>query len=136
MDVKVSDLMRSNVIYTTAKQTLGHVRTMVEKNNLSVLPVIDKDEFVVGIISIKDLLKESSTSKTVDQIMTTPVHSIPQYDSIQTAARMMRNKKIHHLVVTHEKKLVGILSSFDLLKCVENHRFVMKNKGTEKRART
>ena len=30
------------------------------------------------------------------------------------------------LVVTHEQKVVGILSSFDLLKLVEGHRFVAK----------
>ncbi len=135
MDVKVNDLMRTNVIFTTPKQTLGHVKTMIEKNKISVLPVIDKEEYVIGILSVKDLIKEESTSKTVDQIMHTPVHCIPQYESIQIAARMMRNKKVHHLVVTHEKKLTGIISSFDLLKCVEEHRFVMKNKGTEKRAR-
>ena len=36
-------------------------------------------------------------------------------------------RKIHHAVVTHEKKVVGMISSFDLLKLVEDHRFVMKN---------
>jgi signal-transduction protein with cAMP-binding, CBS, and nucleotidyltransferase domain len=39
----------------------------------------------------------------------------------------MRNHKIHHLIVTHEQKVVGILSAFDLLKLVENHRFIDKN---------
>ena len=39
----------------------------------------------------------------------------------------MRNHRIHHVVVTHEKKVVGILSAFDLLKLVEDHRFVMKS---------
>jgi signal-transduction protein with cAMP-binding, CBS, and nucleotidyltransferase domain len=54
---------------------------------------------------------------------------------------MMRNHKIHHLIVTHEQKVVGIISSFDLLTLVEDHRFVMKNaptpnhKSTGKRAK-
>ena len=42
----------------------------------------------------------------------------------------MRNHQIHHLVVTHEQKIVGVLSAFDLLKLVEDHRFVMKNPST------
>jgi hypothetical protein len=35
-------------------------------------------------------------------------------------------------VVTHEKKVVGILSSFDLLKLVEEHRWVPKNPPSPK----
>ena len=45
---------------------------------------------------------------------------------------MMRNHKIHHLMVTSEQKIVGVISSFDLLKLVEGHRFVMKNPPTQK----
>jgi signal-transduction protein with cAMP-binding, CBS, and nucleotidyltransferase domain len=62
--------------------------------------------------------------------MTKPVHTIPQYDDVSTAARIMRNHRIHRVVVTHEQKVVGILSSFDLLKLVEGHRFVTKNAPT------
>ena len=39
----------------------------------------------------------------------------------------MRKHRVNHVIVTHEKKIVGILSSFDLLQLVEEHRFVMKN---------
>ena len=38
----------------------------------------------------------------------------------------MRKNKVHHVVVTHEKRVVGLISSFDLLKLVEGHRFVSK----------
>jgi hypothetical protein len=47
---------------------------------------------------------------------------------------MMRSKSRGcGVVVTHEKKVVGVLSSFDLLKLVEGHRFVAKNPPTESR---
>ena len=59
--------------------------------------------------------------------------TIPQYDDVSIAARIMRNHKIHHLMVTSEQKIVGVLSSFDLLKLVEGHRFVMKNAPTPSR---
>jgi signal-transduction protein with cAMP-binding, CBS, and nucleotidyltransferase domain len=42
----------------------------------------------------------------------------------------MRNHHIHHLVVTHENEIVGVLSSFDLLQLVEDHRFAIKNPPT------
>jgi signal-transduction protein with cAMP-binding, CBS, and nucleotidyltransferase domain len=62
--------------------------------------------------------------------MTEKVYTVPRYDDVSSAARVMRNHKIHHVVVTHEQQVVGILSSFDLLKLVEDHRFVPKNAPT------
>ena len=47
----------------------------------------------------------------------------------------MRNHHIHHLVVTHEQKVVGMISAFDLLKLVESHRFVAKNPPTSSKRR-
>jgi CBS domain-containing protein len=66
-------------------------------------------------------------------VMTEGVYTVPKYDDVSIAARVMRNHKIHRVVVTHEKKVVGVLSSFDLLKLVEGHRFVAKNPPTESR---
>jgi signal-transduction protein with cAMP-binding, CBS, and nucleotidyltransferase domain len=43
----------------------------------------------------------------------------------------MRNHGIHRVVVTHEQKVVGVLSSFDLLTLVEDRRWVAKNPPTE-----
>ena len=62
--------------------------------------------------------------------MTEKVYTVPKYDDVSTAARVMRNHHIHRVVVTHEQAVVGVLSSFDLLKLVEGHRFVAKNAPT------
>ena len=64
--------------------------------------------------------------------MTEKVYTIPEYEDVSVAARMMRNHKIHHLIVTQEQKVIGIISSYDLLKLIEGHRFVMKNPSTPK----
>ena len=60
-------------------------------------------------------------------VMTSEVLTIPDYADVSRAARMMRNRRIHHLVVTLDGKMLGMLSSYDLLKLVEAHRFVPKN---------
>ncbi len=41
----------------------------------------------------------------------------------------MRQHKNYHVVVTHEQEVTGIVSSFDLLKLDENHRFEAKSSG-------
>jgi CBS domain-containing protein len=140
MSVKVNELMREQVIFITPDQRVGHLKTLFSKNKINVLPVIDTDEEVVGIVSSRDLIDDVDDDVFVKEIMTNKVYTVPQYEKINIAAKIMRNHKIHHLVVTHEKKLIGILSSFDLLKLVESSKFVAKNdsspkKGKGKRAR-
>ena len=140
MTVKVQDLMTTNVITAQPHQTVGQLTEKMAKRSLNSIPVVSTDNEPVGVVSAKDLLAAKKQETPVSNIMTEKVYTIPEYEDVSIAARMMRNHKIHHLVVTQEKKVVGVISAFDLLKLVENHRFVMKNaptpssKGKGKRA--
>ena len=127
MNVKIEELMTTNVVTVTPHETLAHIKTIFGNNRFSVLPVVGPDKEPVGIVSVSDILSDSSDSAPVSSVMTGEVYTIPQYEEPSIAARMMRNHKIHHLVVTHEKSVVGVLSSYDLLKLVEKHRYVEKN---------
>ncbi len=127
MNAKVNDLMVSKVMTTTPGQTFEHVRRVLSENRVSCIPVVNGDNEPVGIVSASDFLHERPPGTPVGQFMTTKLYTVPQYADVSLAARVMRNHHIHHVVVTDEKKVVGILSSFDLLKLVEDHRFVMKN---------
>lgn len=133
MNVKVSELMSQSVVTAQPHQSIEHVRGMLEKNRISALPVVNTEGQPVGIVSSTDLAQDLKSGAKVSSIMTDSVTTIPQYDDASIAARVMRNHKIHHVVVTHEKKVVGILSAFDLLKLVEDHRFVAKNAPTKSR---
>jgi CBS domain-containing protein len=133
--VKIEDLMSERVIFATEKQSVGHLKTLFSKNKISVLPVVNDEEEVVGIVSTKDMMGDLEDDWRVEKIMTKAVYTIPAYEKTEIAARMMRNHGIHHLAVTHEKKLIGVISSFDLLKLVENHRYVPKNSSTPKKGK-
>ena len=95
------------------------------------MPVVNSDGEAVGVITSTDLLEDLKDGRPVSEIMTDNVFTVPKYNDVSIAARIMRNHKIHHVVVTHENQVVGILSSYDLLKLVEDHRFIMKNAPTE-----
>jgi len=66
----------------------------------------------------------------VRDMMSETVYTLPEYSGVHVAARVMRNHRVHHVVITHEQKIVGILSSFDLLRLVEDKRFTLKNPGS------
>ena len=133
MNVKVGDLMTKRVVTTEPHVTIDHVRGMLERNKFGAIPVVDSDGHAVGIVSATDLVPNLKGGAPVSSIMTDKVYTVPEYDDVSVAARIMRNHKIHRVVVTREKKVVGIVSSFDLLQLVEKHRFVAKGAPTPKR---
>lgn len=122
--------MVKSVITTMPHKSVGHAQSIMAKNKIKSLPIVDSEMGVKGIITSSDMLKDLSEHTPLSHVMVTKVYTIPAYSDVHTAARMMRKHKINHLVVTDEKKIVGVLSAHDLLKLVEDHRFVMKNPPT------
>jgi len=127
MNIKVSELMTESVITAQPHQSIEHVRNMFANNKISSVPVVDSNNHPIGIVSSTDLAHDLKPGAPVSSIMTEKVYTIPQYNDSSAAARLMRNHNIHHVVVTHEKTIVGMLSAFDLLKLVESHRYVARN---------
>jgi len=131
MNIKVGDLMKRNVLTVSPHKSVEHVLKMMEKNSIHTIPVINQKKEAIGIVTTEDLVDVSKKGAPVYQYMVKHVYHVPEYSDIHIAARVMRNHKINHLVVTHEDKVTGILSSFDLLSLVEGHRFIMKQPPTE-----
>jgi CBS domain-containing protein len=126
VNVKVADLMAEDVVAVQRHHTVEHARDLMRSNGIHTLPVVDPDGTAAGIVSSGDLAADLKGSAPVSSVMTREVYTIPQYNDVHHAARLMRNRHVHHVVVTQEKRVVGVLSSFDLLSLVEQHRFVMK----------
>ena len=131
MNVKVHDLMTASVITIDRSTSVDGARRLLEDHSIGAVPVVNQIGEPVGIVSSTDLIRDLDPGAPVEQVMTDGVYSVPQYDDVSTAARVMRNHRIHRVVVTHEKKVVGVLTAFDLLKLVEEHRYVAKNPPTE-----
>lgn len=122
--------MVKSVITTMPHKSVGHAHSIMTKNSIKSIPIVNNEMEVEGIITSTDLLEDISENTPLSHVMTKNVYTIPSYSDVHIAARIMRNHKINHLVVTDEKKIVGVLSAHDLLRLVEDHRFVMKNPPT------
>jgi CBS domain-containing protein len=126
MNVKIADVMAKRVISTQPHHTVEHVRSLLQRNRIHAVPVVGPDGEPLGIVTSADLASDLKNGTPVSQVMTTGVRAVPAYNDVSVAARIMRKHKIHHIVVTHEKQVVGMISSFDLLQLVEGHRFAAK----------
>lgn len=130
MHVKIRDLMASPAITITPHKPVAHAKQLMRDNRISSLPVVGPEGEPLGIVSAADLLDAVPDARPISQLMTREVYSAPAYEDVHVAARVMRNHRIHHLVVTHEGTVVGMLSAYDLLSLVEEHRYVEKNPPT------
>ena len=130
MNTPENDLMLPTVKVGREDHTVGDTREMMDEQGIHALPVINAEGEPVGIVTSTDVLGDVPAEMPIGEVMTEKVYTVPRYDGVHIAARVMRNHKLHHVVVTEEKKVVGILSTFDMLKLVEDKRFTMKNAPT------
>jgi CBS domain-containing protein len=63
-------------------------------------------------------------------------YTVPPGEGPHIAARIMRNHRLHHVLVVQDHKVVGMLSTFDLLRLVEDHRYQAKQAPTPPKKQT
>ncbi len=133
MNVTVGELMRTPAMTITKHQTAGHARELMRDHAVSALPVVGPDEEPLGVVTATDLLTDHADATLVSSFMSTHAYTVASTDGPHVAARIMRNHHLHHVVVVDHHKVVGIVSTFDLLRLVEDHRYEAKHAPTPPR---
>ena len=93
---------------------------MAEKN-VGALLVVENDE-VLGIISERDYARKlvlhgrSSVGTPVRDIMVSPVITVDTHQTVDTCLGIMSDRRLRHLPVVENGKLIGLLSIGDLVK--------------------
>ena len=96
---------------------------MMSKKEVGALLVID-DGDVVGIFSERDyarkvvLLGKSSKELAVKEIMSTRIYYVTPGQSIEECMSILIQKRIRHLPVLKDNKLLGVLSIGDIVRAV------------------
>jgi CBS domain-containing protein len=95
------------------------IRLLAQKN-IGALPVVEGDK-VIGIFSERDytrkvaLAGKTSQKTLVREIISTDVTSATPHHTIEDCMRMMTEKRIRHLPILDDGKLVGLISIGDLV---------------------
>ena len=98
------------------------IKLMGEKN-IGALPVLDGDQ-LSGIVSERDyarkvvLMNRKSRETLVKDIMTATVITVSPSDSIDDCMEKMSAKRIRHLPVVHNGKMLGIISIGDVVTAI------------------
>ncbi len=130
----LSTIMTEDVIYVLPNDTLDKVQDIFNRNNIHHIPVVNTEMEVVGIISKSDYLllcdhltlfrKELNEqnnlrffqSLLVEEVMSKQVAKLRIHDTIYMAAAFFGENLFHAIpIIDDENKLVGIVSTHDLL---------------------
>ncbi len=114
-DITVAELMTGDVVAVDLEDTISDVRQRLTHGGLHAVPVL-ADENVVGVLTLADCHDAFGFEIAADAI-TNPPLLVESDWPVTNAVKVMYDEHIHHLPVTDDSgNLVGILSSFDLLR--------------------
>jgi acetoin utilization protein AcuB len=127
----VSNCMTKNPITISPEMTVPDAQALMRKEKVSRIPVLDKTNKLVGIITELDLIHAAPSMATtldvyemnyllsklkVEKVMTRKVLTIPEDTTIEDASRIMVDNNISGLPVVRGDLLVGIITQSDLFK--------------------
>jgi len=144
---RVSDYMTKDVISIDDTALLTVAIRRMDDRRISVLPVVDSQGALIGILSTMDLvqtfhevnsdlgalsvvndstrdfllqlLMEQGDNTRVCDVMTSPVVTTGPGTNLIVAAQMLTDKKYHHLpIVDDNQQPIGMLSTSDLVRAL------------------
>ena len=124
-----TDVMQKDVITIAPETPILDVYRMFVEEEIHGAPVVDESGSVRGIVSTMDLLRlgneeaysarDSSGPLTAEDCATRELVSVSPETSVEEVARTMLAQRIHRvLVIDSKRELLGVISSFDLLRIV------------------
>jgi CBS domain-containing protein len=124
----VGELMTPDPIVIEDDASLDHAVRLLEENEITGLPVVDRDGVLVGVISHTDIVRARAVAHLwhrwpglrVRHLMHAPALTADRAMSLEEAAQIMERSHVHRLVVVGDDQLtpVGIISTTDLVRAL------------------
>jgi CBS domain-containing protein len=117
--VLVRDIMNSPVVSASPSDTVRDIAKKMKEEKIGSIVIMDKDK-PVGIVTDWDIVsnglsKDTKPSQIKAREVMKDIHTIESEESITEAARQLRKHNIKRLGVIYKKRLVGIISSSDVI---------------------
>ena len=130
--MKVAELMQPNVRTISSEARVAEVVVSLADAHISGLPVVDKGGHILGVVSATDILTAEAETETltmgrdlmeetsVREIMTPRPYTVAPDEDVREAARQMLYAEVHRLFVAEGDRLVGVISTTDIVRAVAN----------------
>ncbi|MDT4921384.1 MAG: hypothetical protein QOI15_2286 [Pseudonocardiales bacterium] len=125
--MKISDILRhkstdgrAEVATIAPAETVSALLAMLAEHNVGAL-VVMQDDAVVGIVSERDVVRRIAErgaellESPVESIMSSDVVSCSSQEAVDSVAETMTERRIRHMPVIDDDRLVGIVSIGDVV---------------------
>ncbi|MBI5267833.1 MAG: CBS domain-containing protein [candidate division Zixibacteria bacterium] len=121
----VNDVLSSKsrrLITVTADTSVTRAMTLLLEHRISCLPVVDAQGRLVGIVSDKDIFKlvhehpDDFKQRPIGDIMTVHLFTSRPSEDLIGIAGLMTTRRIRHVPVLDQGRLVGLISIGDVVK--------------------
>jgi len=117
--ILIQDIMARTLISVNTSTTALQIAKMMEQGGIGAI-IVKENNNPIGIVTDRDFAtKIAANSLSLDtpaeKIMSSPLITINHNEPISAAAERMSSKKIRKLAVTENGKIVGLITSTDLV---------------------
>jgi CBS domain-containing protein len=118
---RLLDRRQSAVVTCHADMSVADATALLATRKIGALPVLD-GETLVGIFSERDLLYRiaeegaDALSRSVRDVMTAEPVTVDRSTSVLAALSLITRRRIRHLPVVEDGRMVGLVSIGDLVK--------------------
>ncbi|MDR0315834.1 MAG: CBS and ACT domain-containing protein [Treponema sp.] len=131
----VSKVMTKNPVFIHPDISLADARSLMDREKIGHLPVLNKNNELTGILTREELVKAGPSPATsldmyeisyllskltVENVMIKNVITVQENEVVEEAARIMADKGIGCLPVMNKSLLVGIITDTDLFNVFVN----------------
>jgi acetoin utilization protein AcuB len=125
----VSRIMTRNPVFIHPDLSLSDARSLMDREHVGHLPVLKKNNELVGLVTKVELLRAGPTPATsldmyeisyllskltVEKVMEKKVVTVQENETVEEAARIMADRGIGCLPVMNNSLLVGIITDTDI----------------------
>jgi CBS domain-containing protein len=116
----VKDVMISDLTTLDASTSIRDAAKLMDEKDIGCI-IVTKNQLPIGILTERDFVKriaakEKSLTASLEEVMSTPLIEIDPNETVWEAAQIMKTKNIHKLPVRKDNKIIGIVTTTDLVK--------------------
>ena len=123
---RLEDFLEQNkdreICSISKEQSVKQALILMSEKNIGAIIIVDNNNFPIGIFSERDyarkiILKGKNSKDTLlEEVMTKELITVTRNYKIDQCMKIMTEKRIRHLPVLENNKIIGIISIGDVLK--------------------
>ncbi len=142
--IPVTDIMTRDVICARGDLSIETVVNLLVNHYIGCVPIVDEDGCPVGMITKRDVVEPMSnrvatadesptcaalSPRTAEEAMLPLAFTLGEHATVAQAAAMMASEDLHHVpIVSTTGRLVGVVSSLDIVRWLARNDGLVPNK--------